>query len=421
MSTFNLTIYILKFFIPAIFSVLFRAYGLGYKSKKHLALGLFVFLSYMAIVPAFLILTIGYGEFTHLSTVIMTIVSMSVLIFSTGSVGKTIFLQLTQGCVTTALSVLLNLVRTVFSLSYPMLVLMLAIACPVVYIIALRYWAKPMRFMADHLHAELPAMVALPVVTTTVVYFLPVYPAQNFANHPIFVTLMMLAVEGGYMLYIYTFYRNLLKMSELSKSEIKSRLLETEISSYQDYLQSAKQSRHDMRHHNAVLLEYLNDGDINKAIAYLDISDEHLANTALKQFCENVTANAILRIYDRRVQNQDISFTVQAEIPEALPLEEPEIGALLSNLLENAMEVCEKQSVSPHISLTAQLEENGLQLEVRNSVDGKVAFENSLPKSTKQGGGTGTKSIAAIVNKYRGMLRFKQEKVEFVVQILIPM
>lgn len=170
-----------------------------------------------------------------------------------------------------------------------------------------------------------------------------------------------------------------------------------------------------------MLLEYLNDGDINKAIAYLNISDEHLANTALKQFCENVTANAILRIYDRRVQNQDISFTVQAEIPEALPLEEPEIGALLSNLLENAMEVCEKQSVSPHISLTAQLEENGLQLEVRNSVDGKVAFENSLPKSTKQGGGTGTKSIAAIVNKYRGMLRFKQEKVEFVVQILIPM
>lgn len=111
---------------------------------------------------------------------------------------------------------------------------------------------------------------------------------------------------------------------------------------------------------------------------------------------------------------------MQAEIPEALPLEQPEIGALLSNLLENAMEACEKQSVSPHIRLTALWEENGLQLEVRNSVDGEVVFENSFPKSTKAAGVTGTKSIAVLVNKYHGLLRFKQENEEFVVQILIP-
>lgn len=421
MSLFSLIIYILKFFIPAFFSVLFRAYGLGYKSKKSLALGLSVFGVYMAVVPAFLILTVGYGQFTHLSTVVMTVASMSVLIFTTDGVGKTIFLQLTQGCLTTVLSVILNLIRTVCALSYPILVLMLAIVCPVVYFIALRYWAKPLRFMADHIHAELSAMVALPVIVMVVVYFLPVYPAQNFANHPIFVTGMMLAVECGYLLYIYTFYQNLLEMSELAKAEIKSRLLETEITSYQEYLQAARQSRHDIRHHNAVLLEYLEDGDTQQAIAYLNASDAQLAGTALKQFCENVIANAILRIYDRRTQAMGISFLTQADIPEVLPLAAPEIGALLSNLLENALEACAKQQTGQrYISLTGQQAETGFQLEVRNSTAGELTFENGFPKSAKQGGGTGTKSIAAIVENHHGLLRFKQEEGAFVVQILFP-
>ena len=418
---FSIIIYILKFFIPALFSVLFRAYGLGYRSKKSLAVGLVVFLLYMAVVPAWFIVKIGYGQFTHLSTLLMIIASMSVLIFTTDTVGKTVFLQLTQNCITTALSVVLNLIRTVFSLSYPVLVLMLAIACPIVYLIALRYWAKPMRFMADHLHAELPAMVALPIVTIAVVYFLPVYPAQNFANHPIFVTLMMLAVECGYFLYIYTFYQNLRKMNELAKAETKNMLLETEISSYQEYLYTAKQNRHDMHHHNAVLLEYLKSGCTEDAIEYLNASDAQIVDSALKQFCQNVVANAILRIYDRRAQAMGVSFSAQVDLPETLPLQEPETGALLSNLLENALEACAKQPDGAFIHLTVKCEENNLQLEVRNRVSGKVIFENDFPKSTKTFGGTGTKSVAAIVKKYHGLVRFLQDQDEFVVQILLPL
>ncbi|MDD4849913.1 MAG: hypothetical protein PHO10_04345, partial [Gemmiger sp.] len=107
MSILTLAIYVLKFFIPAFFSVLFRAYGLGYKSKKHLAVGLAAFTVFMAVVPAALILTIGYGEFTHISILIMTMASMFVLIYTTDSVGKTIFLQLAQGSMTTTLSVIL--------------------------------------------------------------------------------------------------------------------------------------------------------------------------------------------------------------------------------------------------------------------------------------------------------------------------
>lgn len=422
MSLFTLLIFILKFFIPSFFSVLFRAYGLGYKNKKRRILGLSVFTAYVAIVPTLFILTIGYGEFTHLSTLVMTLGGLSVLIFSTDSMGKTIFLQLILGNANTVVSVILNMIRHAFGLSYLTLVLMLAVVSPLVYLFALKHWAKPLRFIADNLHAEVSSFIALPILTMLVVYWIPVYPAQNFVNHPIYCTLMMLAVECGFFLYLYTFYRNLLKIRYLLKQEAKGQLLEAEISSYQEYLYAAKQSRHDLRHHNAVIADYIQSGETEQALQYLQINENELASTALEQLSKHPTANAVLRIYSRQAQANGIPFAVSVDLPEELPLTPSELGALLSNLLENALEACRKvDPMKRQLAFHTQTDDSGLRLELCNSVSGTVAFEGNFPLSTKIGGGTGTRSIAHIVQKYGGMLRFKQEGDQFFTQILLPL
>jgi len=414
-------VFVLKFFIPGFISVLFRAFGLGYKSKKSLIIGITVYTLYTVGLSAVLIVLIGYGEFTHISPILMAIGSMSVLIFSTDNVGKTIFLQMTQGCMSTAISVALNLIRTVFSMSYPALVGMLAVVFTLVYWFAMRHWAKPLRFMADNIHAELPALVALPLLATVVVSFLPVYPAQNFSSHPLYITAMMLGVEGIYFLFIYTLYRNLLKISKLLKDEAKAQLLESEILSYQESLEAAKQNRHDLRHHNALVLDFLENGDTSGAISYLRLNERAIDAAKPVRFSVNPTANAVLRVYSRQAQAKDITFAAGADIPENLPLDAPELCALLSNLLENAVEACEK--VAPperHIAVQTQTDENGLRLEVRNSAVADI-FEDGMPVSTKPGGGTGTKSIAHIVKTHGGMLRFKQEDGEFFTQIILPL
>lgn len=421
MTSFLLIILVLKFFIPGFFSVLFRAFGLGYKSKKSLLIGLLAYTVYTVGLSVALILLMGYGQFTHISPIVMSLGSMAVLIFSTDSVGKTIFLQMTQGCMSTVFSVILNLIRTALNLSYPVLVLMIAVVYPLVYWFALRHWAKPLRFMADSIHAQLPVLVALPILATAVVSFLPIYPAQSFASHPVYITAMMLGVEGIYFFFIYTFYRNLLKISRLLKDEARAQLLESEIISYQESLETAKQTRHDLRHHNALILDYLETGNTQAAIEYLRQADEAVTSSRLTEFSANPTANAVLRIYSRKAQELDIEYAALADIPETLPLTAPELGALLSNMLENAVEACEKAAPPHYIALTIQTDEAGLRLEIRNSASCATAFEDGMPVSTKPGGGTGTKSIAHIVKAHGGMLRFKQEGDEFLTQILLPM
>lgn len=422
MSIVTLAIFVLKFFIPSLFSVLFRAFGLGYRNKKRLIIGLAVFSVYAIAVPSALILTVGYGMFTHLSTVVMTIASMSVLIFTTDSPGKTIFLQLTQNSVNTIMSVILNLIRTVLGLSYPTLVLMLAVTSPLVYVLALRFWAKPLRFLADNMNSDLKSMIALPVITMAVVYFIPVYPAQNFSNHPIYCTMMMLAVECGFLLYIDTFYCSLLKISRLLKEEAKKQMLETEILSYQDSIEAAKQTRHDLHHHNALLLNFLENGNTAGAMEYLRANDRAVSESRLAQFSANPTANAVLRVYSRKTQALEIPFAVgMDDLPEKLPMTAPELGSVLSNLLENAAEACMKvEPFRRQIAIRSETDESGVRLEMQNSVSGVVLFENDLPLSVKPGGGTGTKSIAHIVHQYGGMMRFKQQGSLFITQIFLP-
>ncbi|MPM99399.1 hypothetical protein SDC9_146590 [bioreactor metagenome] len=130
--------------------------------------------------------------------------------------------------------------------------------------------------------------------------------------------------------------------------------------------------------------------------------------------------NAVLRLYERRTEKSGISFVVNADIPERVILTASELGTVFSNILENACEACEKLEYSKRfIIVCAETEEHMLKVEVRNSVADFVKFNNGMPVSDKKVGGTGTKSIAYIINKYGGMLRFGQNENEFSTQIVI--
>lgn len=95
---------------------------------------------------------------------------------------------------------------------------------------------------------------------------------------------------------------------------------------------------------------------------------------------------------------------------------------LISNLLENACEACEKSQLpSPFILLTAEIQDSQLKIEMRNTVGSKTKFDDyGMPITTKEGGGTGTRSIKYIVKKYEGILNFRQSENIFITQIILP-
>jgi hypothetical protein len=82
---------------------------------------------------------------------------------------------------------------------------------------------------------------------------------------------------------------------ERLRSIAQQELLQTELVAQESFVNLAKQNRHDMRHHNALLVDYLERGDVNGAREYLLQHDALIVETTLMQYCENVVVNAVIR------------------------------------------------------------------------------------------------------------------------------
>lgn len=293
-------------------------------------------------------------------------------------------------------------------------------------ILVLRRWILPLyRQVVERWLIYIPLLIML--FLNMMYYFLygeDVELTLTVGKWPIF-----LLIALGICIYISIFYsmRATLREYELREENQVMRaqeaLLESELTTHNEFVEQARQHRHDLRHHNALLLEYLFHEDISGAREYLAQYDAELKNAALTDYCKHPVANAVIRRLAWRSGQSGIELTVRADIPETLPLTPPETGVLLSNLLENASEACEKSEMdSPFLLLTAEVEDGRLKIETRNSVGLETLFdENGFPKTTKQSGGAGTHSMARIVRKYGGMLAFRQSADTFITQIILPL
>lgn len=205
------------------------------------------------------------------------------------------------------------------------------------------------------------------------------------------------------------------------KRQANEALLESEILAYESTLNAAKQTRHDVRHHNAIVIEYLNSNDLQGAKEYLQLYDDHIQETAYKEYSKNPLTNAVFRIYHRRAKASGVDLKVDAVADGLLKNKLPDMGILLSNLLENALAACKECNPEDRfISYTSSVQNDSILIEIRNSVEGIVEFENGLPVTTKPGGGTGLISVKNIVMLNHGMMQLRQDEHTFITQIIFP-
>lgn len=205
------------------------------------------------------------------------------------------------------------------------------------------------------------------------------------------------------------------------KRKANEDLLKSEILANENNINAAKQTRHDIRHHNSLLSEYLYSGDIEGAKNYLKIYDDHIVETTFKEFSKNPIANAVFRIYERHAIKHNIEYIVQAEADTYVMDRLPDIGIILSNILENAVEACkEVTSINRYIHYLSYVKNGSILIEIRNRVESSLRFEDGLPVTTKKDGGTGLLSVKSAIEKSHGMLEVKQENHEFLTRIILP-
>lgn len=182
--------------------------------------------------------------------------------------------------------------------------------------------------------------------------------------------------------------------------------------------ENVRRIKHDMKNHLMVLASYLNGGDYDNAKAYTSQILDKL--NAAHSYIEtgNSLLNHILNEKLNKARENGISVKAEIENLSFGRMESLDFSALLSNLLDNAIE-----AKPTEISVVISQRRGYETILVKNAISRSVLSENPNLKTIKSDSsshGMGIPQIKAITEKYDGMCDFYEEDGCFCACAFIP-
>ena len=167
----------------------------------------------------------------------------------------------------------------------------------------------------------------------------------------------------------------------------------------------AKTIRHDFRHHIQNIAVMLKKGNIGEALRYIEQYSESLDAAKLKKFCPHITVNAILNSFYTKAQNDGIAVSVSADTQKETAIADMDFVAILSNLLENAVNGCKECQADGEISVNIRTVADKTVIVCSNPCKPELVIENNRIKNE----GIGINSMISAARKYDGDVSYSVE------------
>lgn len=178
--------------------------------------------------------------------------------------------------------------------------------------------------------------------------------------------------------------------------------------------------KHDFHHHLQTLRGYLEAGETDRAIAYIDELDHRLTHVDTLLKTGNVSLDAILSAKLAQAKARGIAVTVKANVPDRLTLSDVELSIIVGNLLDNAIEAC-ADAPEPFIRLYIAMKRHMLYFSMLNAAGKKQAKRGSLFSSGKGGmHGFGLRRAETILESHGGWVKYNSEDGAFTSEFLVP-
>ncbi len=185
-----------------------------------------------------------------------------------------------------------------------------------------------------------------------------------------------------------------------------------------------RQLKHEMRGHMTNIKVLAGQGEYASLEDYIAKMDESMSGFELTLQTGNPVTDVIVN--DIRRRSLDLGIRFQVDFHYRPPgFDAFDVGIILQNLLQNAVEACEKVSEGERfIVLTGKRKGRFFLIEVKNSFTGEVVFgQDGLPVTTKQEDapmhGIGLANVRREAEKYFGELELKAVQQEFSATVLL--
>lgn len=228
----------------------------------------------------------------------------------------------------------------------------------------------------------------------------------------------------SYLAFLIIYFREYEKKQEIKRC---SDLMELQLLAVEKEIDQVKRSkeklsilRHDMRHHLNVILSQLQNGNMEKAINYIEETGNLYDDTTITTYCRSEMVNSVISIYHTRFTDRGITLNHDISVGEKLPCQETAICTILSNALENSMHALEEVTTGEKwVNLTISEKKDHLLIQIENRIVRTPKFVDGIPTSGKKGHGIGVKSIIYYVEQLNGQCHFSVTDHSFILRIIL--
>ena len=214
------------------------------------------------------------------------------------------------------------------------------------------------------------------------------------------------------------------KRSEKKLAAFQNAIVEQHYAEVENMYRKMREWRHDYHNHIQALATMLEQGDIEKAREFLYEIHDTLTKVDTVLKTGNTMVDAILNSKISLMYSKNIRVDATAKVPAELTVKDIDLCVIIGNLLDNAMEACEKlPEGSRFIRIYISVKGNHLYMSFTNlTAQGKLKKnEAGTYSSTKSGmHGFGLMRVDSIVNKYGGYINRASEDGAFTTEVLLP-
>lgn len=208
-------------------------------------------------------------------------------------------------------------------------------------------------------------------------------------------------------------------------SDFQDSVLKKQRDEVQNIYQTMRAWRHDYHNHMQSIKALLEMGKKKELSDYLDNLEKDLDSIDIAIRTGNVGLDAILssKVSIARKNNIDVNCT--AKVPSELKITDVHLCAIVGNLMDNAIEACEKipEGAAPRfIRIYIGLFKSQLYISVSNSTCEKHRRRlNELVTSKLGEHGFGLRRIDKLAEKYDGYVNRKNEPGIFATEVMLPL
>ena len=250
--------------------------------------------------------------------------------------------------------------------------------------------------------------------------FIYAYMGQNFVNIRTSVVAMSVIILILAVLIICSlYYAQRERNAELKQKDLA---LEENYTRFYNVYSENKYLSHDLKNHLNILENYMRHKEYEKAYNYMIKLREPILKIEEYAPSGNQIVDMILNDKFAIAEKENISVNQEIDIIGEIGISDEDLCTVLSNLLDNALEACEKCiDQRSWIDITIRKMNYGLILKVSNSMQGKILISEERYLTTKEDSkrhGIGLDSVNYVLKKYNANIKIESSNQTFNVSIV---